>query len=316
MSELRLNSIYEQSHSEPAVKRRIRTYDFKRPNKFNKDHIRTLQSVFEHFSRLMSTFLSSMLRTYCEVSLESVQENIFHEFNSSLPEPVILAVIDMRPMDGYTLMEIPAGISYSIIERILGGSGHISDEKSDYTEIELAIIERVVRQMLYIFKEVWSYLLPLEPKLERLETNPKYNQQLSTNETVAVIKLKASVAQTVGYIKICIPHLSIKPYEDLMGSKSRFANGVKETTPPREDILNSLKDSVMEIKAILGETVITTRELTELQVGDVIQLNSKINNSINLTVDNLVKFSGIPGAVNKKIAVRVVAVLEGGTFNE
>ena len=46
----------------------VKEYDFKRPAKFSKEHLRTLEIIFEHYGRLVSTNLPVYLRKSCQVS--------------------------------------------------------------------------------------------------------------------------------------------------------------------------------------------------------------------------------------------------------
>ena len=299
-------------------KRNPRAYDFKRPNKFGKEQIRTLHAVHEHFSRLLSTFLASMLRTFCEVSLISVEEQIFYEFNNSLPDPVILAVLELRPMESSVLMEVPTPICYALIERILGGGGFVSGESREYTEIELALLERVFRHMLRLFREAWANILPVEPALMRIETNPRYNEALSTNETIAIITLRVQIGGIDGLVNLCIPHLSIKPYEEKMSSRHRYAAAYsdKDAEGTSEKVLMRIQNSLVELRAILGETEITAREVLELQAGDVIRLKSRIEAPMAVAVGEGVKFRGIPGVKNKHIAIRIESAQEEEWIHE
>lgn len=292
--------------------RKTRVYDFKRPNKFGKEQIRTLHAVHEHFSRLFSTFLASMLRTFCEVNLISVEEQIFHEFNNSLPDPVILAVFELKPMESSVLMEVPTPICYALIERILGGGGFVSGESREYTEIELALLERVFRHMLRLFREAWAHILPIEPVLVRLETNPRYNEVLSSNETIAIITLRAQIGAADGLLNLCIPHMSIKPYEEKMSSRYRYAAAYsgREAEDTSQEMLLRIQNASVELRAILGETEITARDVLELQAGDVIRLNSRIEAPVAVAVGERIKFKGVPGVSNKHIAIRIESLQE------
>ena len=300
------------SEAQKKGPKKIRKYDFSRPNKFGKEQMRTLHIVYEYYARLLSIYLSGILRTICHVELVSVEEQIFYEFNNSLSDPIILAVIDMPPLQGSVLMEVSTSVAYGIIDRILGGIGGSIKEASDYTEIEIVLLERIIFQIVGPLRESWSNVIQVDPSLNRIETNSRFIQVMSPNETIAIITLTVNIGDIEGFINVCIPNISIKPFEEKMSSRMWFSQSTSETgeTLQNDDIMLRLRSSVIDIKAILGNTDITAQEILELQKGDVIQLNSKMNDSIKLCIGNIVKFCAVPGVRNNKIAVRIISQVD------
>lgn len=298
--------------------KKTRIYDFKRPNKFGKEQIRTIHAIHEHFARLMATFLAGTLRAFCEVELVSVEEQIFYEFNNSLPDPVFLAVIDMMPLEGAILMEISTPVAYGLIERLLGGAGLASGNSKEFTEIELALLERLTSHILRLFRDSWTTVLPVSPSLDRIETNPRYIQFLAPNETIAIVTLMVRMGAVDGFINVCIPHLSIKAVEAQLTNRARFSNQVpsKEEDGTSSAIVQRIKESTVEIKAVLGQTTLTAKDVMELQPGDVIGLSGSIHDPVRIRIGEVVRFHGIPGTLNNKLAVRIVAVHEEDEENE
>ncbi len=303
---------------EKSGEKKTRLYDFKRPNKFGKEQIRTLHSIHEHFSRLLSTFLAGTLRANCEVELVSVEEQIFYEFNNSLPDPVFLAVIDMAPLEGSFLMEISTPIAYGLIDRILGGAGLASGNTREFTEIELALLERLTSHILRLFRDAWDAFLPVSPSLNRIETNPRYIQFLAPNETIAIVTLMVRMGAVDGFINVCIPHLSIKAIEAKLSNRARFTNTVttKEGDGSSHTIVQRIKDSTVEVRALLGQTTLTAGDVMELQSGDVIGLSGSIHDPIRIQIGEIVRFHGIPGVLNNKLAIRIVGIHEEDEENE
>lgn len=297
---------------EKEPERKIRTYDFKRPNKFSKDQIRTLNIIYEYYSRLLSTFFSGMLRTYCQVDMVSVEEQIFYEFANSIPNPTLLGVLKLDPMPGNTLMEVSTSVAYAIIERLLGGTGNEIIESRDFTDIEIALMKRILNHGVGLKKEAWSSIVDIEPGLEKIETNSRFMQMLSPNETVAIITLQARIGEVDGVINVCIPHLSIKSIEDQMSSKVWLSTAdLIDSNYISEDVfIHNLKDSKLEVSAVLGNTIITAGEVLGLSEGDVIQLDSKIEDNIKILIGENLKFYGVPGILNNKQAVKITAMYD------
>ena len=80
--------------------RKIKIYDFKRPDKFSKEQLRTVSNMHETFARLTTTSLSAQLRAFVQVHVTSVDQLTYEEFIRSIPSPTTLAVVNMDPLGG------------------------------------------------------------------------------------------------------------------------------------------------------------------------------------------------------------------------
>ena len=58
----------------------VKEYDFRAPKKFTKERIKILDSIFDNYARLLSSYLTGLLRLYCKVSLSSIEEQRYFEF--------------------------------------------------------------------------------------------------------------------------------------------------------------------------------------------------------------------------------------------
>lgn len=78
--------------------KQVKNYDFARPSKFSKEHLRTLEIIFEHFGRLLSTNLPAYLRKTVNVEVVNSEVVIYSEFSNALSNPVLLGVVGMQPL--------------------------------------------------------------------------------------------------------------------------------------------------------------------------------------------------------------------------
>lgn len=120
-----------QNDSEKSVK----NYDFKRPSKFSKEHLRTMELIFEHYGRLLSTNLPVYLRKNIQVNVTSSESVTFSEFSNALSNPVILGVVNFQPLPGNIIVELSSNVAYAILDRMLGGQGDTLDKLRDFSEI-------------------------------------------------------------------------------------------------------------------------------------------------------------------------------------
>lgn len=221
----------------PKQEKNVRVYDFKRPSKFAKDHLRTLQMIFENYARIVTTFLSGYLRTVVQMDVLSVEQLTYYEFSNSLSNPVVMGIVNFSPLKGSIVFEMAPEIAFAMIDRVLGGFGKGIDKVRTFTEIELALIERLLQQLINYFQEAWENIVDLRPRLEKIETNPQFTQIVSPNETVALVTIAMKVGEAEGMANICIPHMVIEPIMPRLSTKFWFSTSAKESSEETKEYL-------------------------------------------------------------------------------
>ena len=313
LSALNSGEIDVQEIKEEKEERKVRDYNFKIPNKFAKDHTRTLQIMHENFSRLLQTYLSGYLRALVQIEVISVDQLTYNEFTNSMPNPSVLGIVEFAPLSGSIIVEVTPTISFAMIERILGGAGHAFERVRGFTEIELSLLEKIIGQIINFFKDPWKNVIELRPRLKKIETNPQFTQILSPNETVALITLNTKVGNIEGTIHICIPHLVIEPVIPKLSTKFWFSGIHKEMTGSDLKIIEKkIQSTLLPIRVVLGDSEITVRDFLGLGVGDVIQLNTSVHDDLKIYVGNLKKFSGKPGLKKNKVSVKITRIEKKG----
>ena len=302
---------------EEKKEKKVRKYDFSRPDKFAKDQLRTLEIIHENFSRLLNNFLSGYLRTYIEVDVISVQSLIYTEFSNSISNPAILGIVDFAPFDGQVIIDISSDIANAMIERVLGGTGKSvssSKESRTLTEIEMTLLRNILIKFINLLKEPWGNIVELRPKLENIETNAQFAQIVSPAESVALITFNLHIGENEGMVNICIPHYVIEPILPSLSSRLWFATSNKrEVTEVERDALESgISRTKINLTAVVGGSNITVSELLKLQRGDIIMLNKKVEEPLEIFVENQLKFKAKPGIKKKNVAVMITEVVEGG----
>lgn len=304
---------------EEQAEQEVKEYNFRTANKFPKEQIRSLNIVFDNFSRLMGTHLSTSLRAMCEVEVVSIEELSYSEFNNSLPSPVILCVFAMEPLEGLLMLEMNPGIAYAIINRLFGGTdelGEPGEASKSFTEIELTVLEKMCRQYLGLMVEAWDKIVHVKPQLERIETSGQFAQIVTMNETIAIITLSVTIGDVSDFINICIPHVAIEPVAQQLSSKLFYSGSNKKVHSQPEKIKEKLVNMPVRLRVFFDDTTATVRDIMSLQVGDVIQLDHNVNKYINVMVEHIPKFKGIVGTSGNKYAVRIADVIEEDKAHE
>ena len=291
--------------------KKIKSHDFKRASKFAKDHIKTLNIIHDNYARLVTNFLTGYLRTLVQVDVVTVEALPYSDFSNSVSNPVVLAIIDFTPLSGSIILEIEPHIAYALVDRILGGKGSSMEKVREFTEIELAIIERIIIQILNLMREPWENVISIRPRLDKIETNAQFAQIVAQNETVALITLSAKVGDVDGMINICIPHMVVEPIASKLSTRFWFSNIQKEATPEmKESIEAKVQNTIVPIKAILGKTTISVSDFIELMPGDVLPLDANINDDMEVQVGELLKFYAKPGVKKNKVAIKITKVIK------
>ncbi|MGM9943660.1 MAG: flagellar motor switch protein FliM [Lysinibacillus sp.] len=293
--------------------KKVKIYDFKRALRFSKDQIRSLTRIHENFARLLTTFFSAQLRTYVQITVASVDQIPFEEFVRSIPNMTLINVFEVPPLDGNILMEINPNIAYSMLDRLMGGSGASHSNVDNLTEIETKIMTNLFERSFDNLREAWENIVEIDPMLIELEVNPQFLQMISPNETVVVISLNTIIGETTGMINICLPHVVLEPIVPNLSVRYWMQSNTKEMSPEQTKTLeNRVKQSVLPVVAELGTTSISVEDFLMMNMGDVIELDQKITNPLILKVGDLPKFTVQPGKLNKKMAVQILDPLKGG----
>ncbi|MGI6285470.1 flagellar motor switch protein FliM [Neomoorella humiferrea] len=290
---------------------RVKKYDFRRPNKFSKEQLRTLYMVHENYGRLVANFLSAYLRANIQIKILSVEQMTYEDFILSLPTPTLMNVFTMEPLKGSAVLQANMNFIFPIIDLLFGGRGEMPPFIRELTEIELHVLKRLNGRILEQLRYSWSDIYSFTPKLEAMETNPQFTQVISPNETVAVITLNTSVAGQEGLLNLCLPYMLLEPViSRLSASHWLAAAAEREGVPDHRAVIEAiLKGVPVELTAYCGRTRLPVRDFIQLQVGDVITLEKTVGQDMELYVDGHLKFKVQPGVVGQKIAVQVTEVV-------
>lgn len=290
--------------------KQVRNYDFARPAKFSKEHLRTLEIIYEHYGRLLSTNLPLYLRKNVQISVASSETVVFSEFSNALSNPVILGIVNFSPLQGSIIIELASNLGFAMIDRMLGGQGTPIDKTRDFSEIELTILDKIITLCMQLMKEPWKNVVDINPFLERIETNPQFAQIISPNDMVAIITLNVKVGDVEGFMNICLPYFTVESVMDKLNTKFWFSTMKESSDEDYSQYVESMIRRVdIPIKAVLGSSLITVNDFVNLQCGDIIRLDSKMDSELSVYVGNIKKFTAMPGKSADNYAVRVTSVI-------
>lgn len=290
--------------------KQVKNYDFARPAKFSKEHLRTMEIIFEHYGRLLSTNLPVYLRKNIQVEVMNSEAVTYSEFSNALSNPVILGIVNFAPMPGNIIVELASNLGYAMVDRMLGGAGVPLERTRDFSEIELLIIERIMNVCINLLREPWENVTDIHPRLERIETNSQFAQIISPSEMIAIITINLKMGDVEGLMNICLPYMTLEDIMDKLNTKYWYSSmqerDEKEYTEAIEAMISR---APVPVKAVLGNSSISVNDFINLQVGDIIRLDTKVEQELNVYVGNIKKFTALPGASGEQYAVRVTSVI-------
>ena len=313
-----LSALSDGSVSAEEVKaeeeeRKVKVYDFKRPDRFSKDQIRTLFMLHESFSRLLNTYLSASLRAMIDIEVMSVEQMTYQEFVQSMGNPSVIGIIALPPLKGNIIIEVGTDIAFAYIDRIFGGEGKPGVKSRALTDIEAAVMRRFIDTVINYFREAWSNVIEFRPNFETMETNPQFAQIVPPSDMVVLITIHVKMGDVEGMMNVCIPYLVLEPVMSKLTTSFWVASSVdKESTPEQvAELQRKIERTWVSFSVELGSVDITINEFLTLGFGDVLQLDTLAQDELVCYVGTNPKFRAHPGTAGKRMAVQISGIIEG-----
>ena len=292
----------------------VRVYDFRRPDKFSRDQIRTVEMLHDNIARLCSTYLAAQVRSMTTIAISSVDQMTFGEFTGLMANPGYIATVGMEPMKGSMFVSLDIAVALVMVDRMFGGPGLVRDMDRGLTEIEMAIVNKLMNGILSSVKEGWKALCAVEPRLESVASNPSFVQNIGSSESTVVIKFDMRVGKALGSMTFCIPFVALEPVLPRLSARTWFGALRQSLGKDSADaLLSRLKSIEVAVSAELGHAWLRMRDILQIEPGDVIELESKVAGPVKVMVEGRPKFLATPGRSGKRLCVRVDSLIKEDT---
>jgi flagellar motor switch protein FliM len=259
----------------------------------------------------VSSSLSTYLRSLLEVQLTSVEQLTYGEFMFSIPPPSTLGIFEMAPLKGGAVLDINPHLVFPMIDRILGGPGRASISVRELTEIERALVTRVLRKILVDLQQAWMQVGRFETRLLNLESNPQFVQLASPNEVAILVSFDVRVGAVEGVMSVCFPLAMLEPVlPKLMTQRWFGATAAADAGVVSQEIETNLRATSMEVRAVLPAIPVSISDLTHLEPGDVLPLPWGDSMDVIVEVGGSARFAGRAGRRQRKRAVEITAALD------
>lgn len=279
-------------------------YDFRRPDKFSKEQLRTLQMLHETFARLSGSALSAYLRTPVNIDLISLEQVPYEEYLRSINQSVF-TIMSLPPLTGQAVLEIEFSLVFTMIDRLLGGPGKALP-RSVLTDIERPLVRQTIERMFSALKSAWEGVVIVNPGIEGMETSAQFVQIAPPNDIVVTILFEVKIGNQRGAMSLCIPYLVLKPITTKLSAQKWFATGARKVSSATRRILtHQIASTKIDCTIKLGAARLSIRDFLHLKQGDVLRLDQKTSNDLALQVNDVTKFYGRPALQGKNVVFTV-----------
>ena len=292
-------------------------YDFRKPNKFSKDHIRSLQRIYDQFCRTYSGLMSAKLRSRLDLRVSAIEQLTFGEFVSSLPNPSVLAIMSAQPLEGSAILQLSPDTSSLLHDRLCGGPGRLVNRSRGLTDIEMAVLRKqILTSIADLMSDAWREVSPVEFALEQVETNPQFLQISADRDVVVLISFSFEFNGIQDMVNFSIPYRMLEPIMKHL-THHRLFESLRQPDPEKlRQLKKKVRSVVLPVEVELGATTVTVQDLLDLEVGDAIPLDRARDENLEVKIGSLTKFKGTPGKLGTKLGIVITSVMESESESE
>ena len=281
------------------------SYSLTAKNIILRDQFYALEEVYDKFVNLMNQMLSSTLQRHIQAEFISAEMTSYQEFMRDFSNPTCFQIFSMQPLHGSALLVIEPGLFYSLIDCMFGGDGKPTERMREFTLIEQRMMRKFALEVLANLQKAWKIVDAITVNLKKTEIKPEFVHLASPNDLMVVIVFGVKGQEFSSNLHICIPYLMLEPIKDKLSSKYLREKDMGHTWQEQLEAL--LQDTPVTLTAELGVTTRSVKDLLDLKVDDIIQLNTGPEDLLTLTVDQIPKFLGFPGIIKGNRAVEIAA---------
>lgn len=298
---------YSEDNNEEDYKKGYKLYNFRRPDKFSKDHLRALQDVHREFSRQISLVLTAYLRMHIEIDVVSTDQLTYDEFMRSMPSPITIGIFELNPLPGQILLGVSFEVLSCIVDRMLGGVGISESKQRELTDIEEALAKKVIERTVKTLESAWSSIIPVQAQVVGLDNSYQMIQVATSGEIVALITFEVQIAgKYFGLISLCFPYPVLENVLVHLSTQHIFqTKGIVATTEERQKMIQKINTSKVDMAVIFGSCGITLSEFLDIKEGDIIKLENKTNEDLVVKVNDEKKFFARPGTLKNHVCIKI-----------
>lgn len=273
--------------------REVRIYDFARPEILPSDFLRAMEQINQTFARSLSGLLTGLLSEEVRIEPFAVEQLTFRQVCQTMPERTALCTFTISPLDGVGLLEVNPHLALYLLDRGLGGSGEVEQTPRDFSPLEQGLLEDLFRRIIHELGRAWEVLLPLQPALRNIERNALLSRAAHAEAQIMSCAFSLTCGGSTGMVTYAIP-ISCLDFPRLLsveqGWGSDDADG--QERHDTEQLQENLRNVSLSTRVCLRERKVTLGMLSALREGDVVSLDTDIDEPVEVRVANRVIYAG------------------------
>ena len=286
-------------------------FDFMNQDRIVRGRLPMLEMLHERFSRLFRQSVSAAMQRVIDVNMLNLEISKFGEFMRGLSIPSSLNIFRIDPLPGYGLLVLEGKLIFTMVNNFFGGRGawYYKMEKPDFTPIEQRLVKTVVELILKDYNQVWQPVHKVNITLARTEVNPQFVSIVPDSDSVVVVEIEISFEEVSEKMYFCLPYASLEPIKEKLKAPYQ-SESMENMNVWLGQITAHLKSVPVTVNARLGTAEITGREILELKVGDIIQLNERCTRPADVFVEDIMKMRGFVGSSRGSKAIKISQLLQ------
>ncbi len=285
--------------------KQVTPYDFKRPNRVSKEQLRTLREIHNKMARNLSSQISTIMHSIVEIQLYSINQMTYSEFLMNLSNPTSFNVFSMKPLDGSGILEISPSIAFPIIDKLLGGNGELYKNTYEFSDIELNLLDMMLEYIMQNLKNAWSPIIKISPSVEVKESSPNIIQTIAQNEIVITVVMEITIGQSNGVINICYPVILLESILSRLSNRNVMISETNYKKSRNKELQVLIGGASVNVSAILGSATLYLREILDLKVGDIVQLDRAADDTVIINIDDKNKYIGEIGLQRYRKTIKI-----------
>ncbi|CAG1065550.1 Flagellar motor switch protein FliM [uncultured bacterium] len=288
----------------------VKPYDFASQDRVVRGKFPALEMINEKFARSLRSSVFNLLRRSVDIFSEGTRTVKYEEFLRNLQVPSSLNIFQLYPFRGHGLLAIDPSLVFIIVDSYFGGDGrfHTRIEGRDFTNVEQAVVRKVVDVIFQEMNEVWKSVQPVDFRLTRSEMNPQFVNIIGHSEHVIISAFRMEIESASNSFFFCLPYSTIEPIRDkLLGTQRIDATEVD--TKWTENLKEQFCGVSLQLGADIGKAEISVNDLMGLKVGDIIQLDRKAKEFLEVSIEGIPRLLAKPGVMDSQYAVKVMDLI-------
>ena len=296
----------ETTQESAPVQEDVRSFDLANQDKIVRGRMPTLDIINDRFAKIHRIWLSGALRRMLDINVCQAEMIKFGEFIRTLPVPTSLHILKMEPLRGHVLFMIESRLIFNLVDCFFGGTGKGSYkiEGRDFTSIEYRVINKVVKQVLQDLDQAWQPISAVSFGFVRSEVNPQFATIIPPTDVVIVVRFELEMDRMMGRMALVLPYSTIEPIRSKLYASFQ-SDQLEVDAEWIVRLRRLLHDVPVELSVELGSTYLKGSELMNMEIGDVIMLDSDASMPILGKVEGVPKLRVTPGICRGYMACQV-----------